>query len=280
MVETIRPGAAAPDAKVAVFDFDGTLSLIRAGWVDIMVPMMLEILSALRTGETEEQLRAVIEPFIWRLTGKDTLYQMIALSDEVTRRGGTPLAAHVYKDQFLDRLYKVSGVRMDRLRSGAAAPDEYLVPGSRAMLEDLRDRRLSLYLASGTDDAHLKEEANLLDISRYFDGGVYGALPDPNAFSKRMLFERIAAMPGMRADRLIGFGDGPVEIEELRRLGALAVGLATDEPECRETSPWKRRNLIAAGADYIIPNYDCRRALLPMLFAQHEPIPEPVPEPI
>ena len=76
----------------------------------------------------------------------------------------------------------------------------------------------------------------------------------------------------MRPYHLIGFGDGPVEIEELKRAGALAVGLATDEPECRDTSPWKRRNLIEVGADYIIPNYLCRQVLLPMLFANHEPI--------
>ena len=272
MLETIRPGAAAPDIHVAVFDFDGTLSLIRAGWADIMIPMMLEVLTSLGTGETEEQLRAVVEPFIWRLTGKDTLYQMIALADEVTRRGGTPLAAQVYKDQFLVRLYAVSGTRMERLRSGEAAPDEYLVPGSRAILEELQARGISLYLASGTDDEHLKAEAELLDISRYFDGGIYGALPDPNAFSKGMLFDRIVAMPGMRPHRLLGFGDGPVEIEELHRLHAIAVGLATDEPECIETSPWKRRNLIEAGADYIIPNYLCRQVLLPVLFADHEPV--------
>ena len=86
------------------------------------------------------------------------------------------------------------------------------------------------------------------------------------------MMERILRLPGMRPYYLIGFGDGPVEIEELKRAGGLAVGLATDEPECRETSPWKRRNLIEVGADYIIPNYLCRQALLPMLFANHEPI--------
>ena len=59
MVETINPGASAPDARVAIFDFDGTISLIRAGWMDVMVPMMVEILAELSTGETEEQLRAV-----------------------------------------------------------------------------------------------------------------------------------------------------------------------------------------------------------------------------
>ena len=53
---------------------------------------------------------------------------------------------------------------------------------------------------------------------------------------------------------------------------ALAIGLATDEPECRVPNEWKRHNLIAAGADYIVPNYLCRQALLPTLFANHEPI--------
>jgi beta-phosphoglucomutase-like phosphatase (HAD superfamily) len=94
--------------------------------------------------------------------------------------------------------------------------------------------------------------------------------PGPDA--KRMLMERILRRPGIRPHHPIGFGDGPVEIEELKRAGALAVGLATNEPECRRTSPWRRRNLIEVGADYIIPNYLCRPVLLPMLFFNHEPI--------
>ena len=267
MLEPIHPGISAPFARVAVFDFDGTVSLIRAGWIDIVVPMMLEVLTALGTGESPDDLRRVVEPFIWRLTGKDTLFQMIALAEQVTLRGGTPLDPRQYKQQFLDRLFAVSHPRLQQLRDGSCAPDHYLVPGTRALLEDLRARGLRLYLASGTDDAQLKEEAGLLDITRYFDGGVYGALPDPDAFSKRMLMERILRRPGMRPHHVIGFGDGPVEIEELKRAGALAVGLATDEPECRETSPWKRRNLIEVGADYIVPNYLCRGVLLSMLFA-------------
>src|ERR1035441_6788418 len=36
IVETIHPGTSAPFARVAVFDFDGTVSLIRAGWADII----------------------------------------------------------------------------------------------------------------------------------------------------------------------------------------------------------------------------------------------------
>lgn len=272
MLEAIHPGTSAPGARIAVFDFDGTISLIRAGWIDIMLPMMLEVLTALHTGESEDDLRRAVEPFIWRLTGKDTLYQMIALAEQVTLRGGTPLDPREYKQQFLNRLFAVSGLRIQQLRDHTSPPDHYLVPGTRAMLEDLRARGLRLYLASGTDDAHLKEEAALLDVARYFDGGIYGALPDPEAFSKRILMERILHLPGMRPHYLIGFGDGPVEIEELKRAGGVAVGLATDEPLCRDISPWKRRNLIDVGADYIIPNYLCRQVLLPMLFAEHDPI--------
>jgi phosphoglycolate phosphatase-like HAD superfamily hydrolase len=272
MVETIHPGTSAPFARVAVFDFDGTVSLIRAGWADIMLPQMLEALTALGTGESQDDLRRVVEPIIWRLNGKDTLYQMIALAEQVTLRGGTPLDPREYKQEFLNRLFAVSRPRIQQLRDGSCRPDQYLVPGTRALIEDLRARGLRLYLASGTDEDHLKVEADLLGVTRYFDGGVYGTLPDPNAFSKRILMERILRLPGMRPHHVIGFGDGPVEIEELKRAGSLAVGVATDEAECRETSSWKRRSLIEVGADYIIPNYLCRGVLLPMLFANREPI--------
>jgi phosphoglycolate phosphatase-like HAD superfamily hydrolase len=272
MVETIHPGAAAPDARAVIFDFDGTLSLIRTGWMNVMIPMMIEVLAELNTGESEEQLRAVIEDFVWRLTGKETLFQMIELAEQVRHRGGVPLDPLVYKRRYLDRLSAVIADRLHDLRTGACPPDQYLVPGSRALLESLKERGLSLYLASGTDEVYMKEEADLLDVSRYFDGGVYGALDDPEAFSKRMLVQRIIRMPGFHGSQLIAFGDGYVEIEEVKVAGGVTVGVATDEPECRTADPWKRQRLIGVGADYIVPNYLCRAALLPMIFANHEPL--------
>ena len=81
MVESVRPGVSARHARVVLFDFDGTLSLIRSGWMNVMVPMMVEILADLKTGESEEQLRALVEGFVWRLTGKETIYQMIAFAE-------------------------------------------------------------------------------------------------------------------------------------------------------------------------------------------------------
>src|ERR1700729_3764614 len=104
MVKQLRAGASAINARVCLFDFDGTISLIRSGWMDVMVPMMVEILLGRRTGESEAELRAVVEDFIWRLTGKQTMYQMIAFADEISKRGGAPLDPLEYKTMYRDRL--------------------------------------------------------------------------------------------------------------------------------------------------------------------------------
>src|SRR6516225_460792 len=104
MVEQIRSAVSAERARVALFDFDGTISLIRAGWMDVMVPMMVEILLEQKSGESEAELRAIVEEFIGRLTGKQTMYQMIELADNVKARGGNPPDPLVYKKLYLDKL--------------------------------------------------------------------------------------------------------------------------------------------------------------------------------
>jgi len=264
MIEIIRP-ASSRHARVALFDFDGSLSLIRTGWMQVMVPMMVEILADLKTGESQDDLRIVVEDFVWRLTGQETVYQTMDLANQVRLRGGTPLDPVVYKHHYLERLSHVIGDRLEALRSGMCPPDRYLVPGSRAILEALQARGLRLYLASGTDEIYMKEEADLLDVSRYFDGGVYGALDDFARFSKRILIQRIVQSPDIQGDQLIGFGDGYVEIEEVKQVGGVGIGLATDEPECLAPDAWKRQRLIGVGADYIIPNYLDYEELLGMI---------------
>jgi phosphoglycolate phosphatase len=264
MIQIIRT-ASLPQPRAVMFDFDGTLSLVRTGWMEVMIPMMVEILAEIRTGESEADLRVVVEDYVWRLTGKETLFQMIALAAEVEKRGGTPLPPLQYKRRYLDLLSGVIADRIAALREGQCAPERYLVPGSRELLEDLRDRGLTLYLASGTDEEYMKAEADLLDVSRYFDGGVFGALDDPERFSKRLLVQRI--LGGIDGAQLLGFGDGYVEIEEVKQAGGVAVGVATDEPECLAPDEWKQQRLIGAGADYIVPNYLCREELFGKIFS-------------
>src|SRR5437660_10768231 len=226
MIEHLRPGASAANARVALFDFDGTISVIRSGWMEIMIEMLVEVLLDLKTGEREEDLRAIVEEFVGRLTGKQTMYQMIALAEEIEKRGGKPLDPLEYKNRYLALLNDKIRDTILELREARCSPDKYLVPGSRALLESLKERGLTMYLASGTDQIFTKEEAGLLDISRYFDGGVYGALDNLFVYSKRILVQRIVGLPGVGGDRLIGFGDGYVEIEEVKQAGGVTVGVA------------------------------------------------------
>jgi len=265
-LEIVRQGASADRAKVALFDFDGTLSLIRTGWVDVMVPMMVEILAELKTGEKEDDLRALVDDFVARLTGEQTIYQMIELARQVEKRGGKPLAPLQYKRTYHDRLMQKIGYRREELRQGKVSPDRYLVPGARAILESLRARGLKLYCASGTDDAYTLEEARLLDIDRYFDGHIYGARDDYKSFSKEILICEMVSSMECRGNELVGFGDGYVEIKNIKDAGGVAVGVATDEPECQAVDAWKRERLVQVGADFIIPNFLCWEQLCQVLF--------------
>jgi phosphoglycolate phosphatase-like HAD superfamily hydrolase len=265
-IEIVRQGVSADRAKVALFDFDGTLSLIRTGWVDVMVPMMVQILAELKTGEKEEDLRALVDDFVARLTGEQTIYQMIELTQQVEKRGGQPLAPLEYKCIYNDRLMQKIQHRREELRRARVSSEQYLVPGARAFLESMRERGLKLYCASGTDEAYTLEEARLLEIDHYFDGRIYGARDDYKSFSKEILIRKMVSSMECRGDELVGFGDGYVEIKNVKDAGGIAVGVATDEPECRVVNQWKRGRLVKVGADFIIPNFLCREQIFSALF--------------
>jgi phosphoglycolate phosphatase-like HAD superfamily hydrolase len=267
-IETLNPNASAASAKVVLFDFDGTLSLLRAGWAGVMTPMMVEELARLHSGETEEELQLTVREFVNRLTGKQTIYQMIELARQVELRDGEAEEPLVYKRRYLERLHAHIAHRIEDLRLSRAAPEKYLVPGSIQLLAALRERGLRLYLASGTDEEYMREEADLLGVTPYFDGGVHGALDDYKSFSKRILIQRILERSECHGAEILGFGDGYVEIENVKAVGGAAVGVATDEAECLRVEPWKRDRLARAGADWIIPNYLRLEELLGRLFSK------------
>ena len=123
-----------------------------------------------------------------------------------------------------------------------------------------------MYLASGTDQPYMREEARLLQVDAYFDGRVYGALDDYQSFSKKILIDRLISGSGFRGDQFLGFGDGYVEIQNVKEVGGVAVGVATDEPLCVEVDQTKRRRLAGVGADWIVPNFNCYDELMSALF--------------
>lgn len=264
-IEVLRTDLPRGRFRFVLFDFDGTLSLIREGWPQVMIPMMVGVLKETGTGETEAELTSAVEEFVMRLNGKQTIYQMIQLTEEVRRRGGNPLDPLAYKHRYHELLMARIRGRLADLESGAASPDDWVVPGSHALLEELRRRGLNLYLASGTDLKYVRREAELLGLAGYFGQHIYGALDDYHNFSKGMVIERLLTENHLHGEELLGFGDGYVEIEEIKRAGGVAVAVASDEVMRRGVHAWKRQRLVRAGADIVIPEYRRQQTLLDYL---------------
>ena len=255
-----------PSVSHVLFDFDGTLSLIRQGWPEVMIPMFVEMLPRL-PGESDEAARQLVTDDIMRLNGKQTIYQMMQLAERIQERGGQPREPLWYKHEYLRRLDERIHSRLDALRSGAARPDDFLVHGSRALLDTLRERGLTVYLASGTDEPFVLEESKMLDLTRDFGRHIYGAKDDFKAFSKKMVIERILRENKIPGDRLLSFGDGYVEIENTKEVGGLAVAVASDEANngSGRVDEWKRQRLLGVGADVVIPDYRDAAALLDII---------------
>lgn len=255
-IEIVRPPVGGRGFHYSLFDFDGTLSLIRAGWQDVMIPMMVEILHDVDPGESAASLEALVRDFVTELTGKQTIYQMIRLAEEVRRRGGRPLEPQQYKAEYIRRLMQRIGERREGLRTGRYRPDDWLVPGSLELLELLRRRGVELYLASGTDQPDVREEAALLALDRYFGDRIFGAVEDYRRFSKAKVIQDALREHGVSGEYLLGFGDGYVEIVNVKEVGGTAVAVASDETfRDGRIDAWKRDRLIRAGADLVIPDY-------------------------
>ncbi len=269
LVEFSAGFAPRPQISHVLFDFDGTLSLVRQGWPEVMVPMFVEMLPSL-AGETEKARRQLCYDDIMRLNGKQTIYQMIQLSERINERGGKAREPLWYKHEYLRRLDERIRHRLEGLRSGAVAPDDLLVHGSRPLLEMLQRRGLPMYLASGTDEIFVRKEADLLDITQYFGSQIYGALDDYKQFSKAMVIQRILRENRIDGAKLLSFGDGYVEIQNTKEAGGLAVAVASDEAHngSGRFDEWKRQRLMGVGADLVIPDFRDAQALLKCILGE------------
>lgn len=266
-IEILNPAIARGQVRFALFDFDGTLSLIREGWQAIMIPLMVEVLLTTPRHEGEAALTRHVEDLVGRTTGIQTIEQMVLLCREVQQRGGDPQPALLYKGVFLQRLGAHISRRLAGLKDGSLSAETLSVPGARRILAGLRQRSVPCYLASGTDEIFVRDEAAALGLAPYF-AGIYGARDDISNQSKKMVIARLLAENNLLGPELVTFGDGFVEIEDTKAAGGIAVGVASDEVHRQGIDEWKRRRLIGAGADVIIPDFRCAADLLAYLFAE------------
>jgi len=264
-MEIITPPTPNAGFRYALFDFDGTISLIREGWQEIMIPYFIDVLRQTPKAENAKAIEDTVTTFVDRLTGKQTIFQCIQLDEEVVRRGGTQTDPGIYKAEYLRRLGDRIKSRLEELRRGCD-PQKYLVPGSVRFLALLKEAGYNLYLASGTDEPDVLAEAKLLGLDQYFGKHIYGARDNETACSKETVIKQIVATHNLTGAELVSFGDGFVEIELVVGIGGYTIGVATDEVRKQGVNQHKRKRLLEAGAAMIIPDFSEAEKLIAVLF--------------
>jgi phosphoglycolate phosphatase-like HAD superfamily hydrolase len=254
----------------ALFDFDGTVSVMREGWEGVMLPVMLE--SICGTQPVPQEIDAEVREYIDHSTGTLTIQQMEWLAQAVRRYGMVKdsLTAAQYKAIYLERLMVRVGERSASVRQGRTRPEEMMLAGAADFVKGLWSHGVVLYLASGTDHLDMLNEVTVLGMARYFAGGVYGALDQSEANGKERVIQRILDEHHLAGDELLVVGDGPVEIREAKARGAISLGVASDEISRSGWNQHKVQRLAKAGVDLIIPDFTHGEDLLRMLVSPLE----------
>jgi rfaE bifunctional protein kinase chain/domain len=258
----------------AIFDHDGTISTLREGWEQIMVPMMVKAILGEHFQEADEALyhkvHTRVVDFVDKTTGIQTLVQMKGLVELVKEFGLVPedriLDEFGYKEIYNKELLAMVKERETKLLRGELAVEDFTLKNAVSLLEKLHKAGVTLYLASGTDEQDVKNEARILGYHHLFKGGIYGAVGDVTKEAKKMVLDRILNDIGdAKTGQLVVFGDGPVEIRETRKRGGATVGVASNEVKRHSLNENKRSRLIKAGADVIIPDFSQLPKLLQLL---------------
>lgn len=241
--------------KVAIFDFDGTISTLRCGWEQVMEEIMLNRL--LPSGIAKEDLLQHIRDYIDESTGIQTIFQMEWLAEQVQNLCHTePLDPWAYKDEYNVALLEMVNRRIRQLETGEVDPEAFFVKGSREFLECLKAKGIEIYIASGTDDVDLQHEAALLGVTPLV-AGVKGAPHRKKDCSKAAVIQDLVDSRHLRGKELMVVGDGKVEIQLGNAVGAITIGVATRETNMDGTfHPKKLQKLRQAEANFITADFD------------------------
>jgi len=257
--------------KCAVFDFDGTISLLREQWPAIMTWFMVETISA--GAEAAPGVRREVAHYVSDSAGYPTIAQMHKLVALVEKYGQVPidrvLTAEAYKELYDRRLETAVNGKLDRLASGRLALTDLIVPGAVQFLVLLARRGLPLYVASTTDRRFLRREAARLKVTTYFQD-IYGPDPVLPGYSKDWLVGYVIERHSLIPDQLLVVGDGQLEISVAKKHGGVALGVASTEAGDGTVNQHKREMLIKAGADLIVPDFSDYEGLAAYLF--NEPL--------
>lgn len=263
----------AGSVKHALFDHDGTISTLREGWETIMEPVMMKAILGDKYDTADsglfQEVKEQVLGFIDVSTGIQTILQMEGLVKMVDDFNIVPkeeiLDKFGYKKIYNDALMVVISERLEKLSSGQLSIPDYTLKGAIRFMEALKEKGIKLYLASGTDEEDVINEAQMLGYADLFDGGIYGSVNDIKKYSKKMIINKIIRENNLKGNELVVFGDGPVEIKECIKADGIAIGISSDEVRRYGQNLEKRTRLIKAGAQIIIPDFSQTNKLLKLL---------------
>jgi phosphoglycolate phosphatase-like HAD superfamily hydrolase len=255
-----------PHISHVVFDFDGTLSWLRHGWPRMMAELFLKHVPT----HEAQRLQGILLDDILGLNGKSSIFQMEQCARRLVENGGPRLDPGKVLAEYQNVLQAVVRERTAKLRGGEAQPDEFVVHGARVLLQLLQARKLALIILSGTVEPQVKQEAALLGLAPFFGRHIYGGTADLVQSSKQAILERLLREEGISGERLLAFGDGPVELQITKAAGGLAVGVASDEEQNGSGAlhAQKLPLLREAGADLVIADYREPERLIRRIFGE------------
>jgi len=196
--------------------------------------------------------------------------QMKILLDVIREFGCVPedqmLDEFGYKEIYNSDLMQMVKEREEKYIHKELSVEDLTMKNALPLLHKLHDAGVRLYLASGTDEEDVKNEAACMGYDHLFEGGIYGAVGDINKEAKKIILDRILDMIGESNNNQIAtFGDGPIEVRETHKRGGITIGVASNEVKRFGLNHTKRTRLIKAGADIIIPDFSQLNELLSLL---------------
>ncbi|MFO7882808.1 MAG: PfkB family carbohydrate kinase [Kosmotogaceae bacterium] len=261
-----------PDkTRYIMFDFDGTISLLREGWQDIMKELMIKFITGGKHvgSETTSKLNNEISTFIDNTTGIQTILQMKGLQKIIKENGLIPpeeiKTAKEYKKIYTEHLKKIVKARMMK-----GDKTKYLLLASLELIKLLNRKGIKIFLASGTDIDDVIEESKYLGVHDYINEGIYGALDSYQKYSKKKVIEKLLKEKDLKSGEFVVIGDGPVEISVGKKAGAFTIGVASDEKKGFGWNMKKFEKLKRVGADLLIPDFSCKSSLIKLMLSHKQ----------
>jgi len=255
-----------------VFGSDGVISTLREGWQKIMAMMMVEMIIG-KAKPSEPELNAIkseVYGFVRCSAGFHTILQMEELVAMIEGYGFVQCdeirQATDYKAIYDKRLMASVNERLALFGYQKATAEDFMIRDVRKFLCNLSNQKVKMIVSSGTDEADLRRELDILKATKFFSE-IYGARATYDESNKRTVLRGLIEANGFEGKEIAVVGSGRIDMEVAKAFGCLAIGVASNEIERHGWNVSKALNLARARVkpDILITDFRHNGRLLELL---------------